>query len=533
MRDSSPVEDDLDLREALKPTPVLAVVLVVLGVALFNWTRLDTTVYSSDQVYIATMMLKYRHADLFPGDPDLRILDFYPKSYIGVLDLLWCASGDIKAALFCLGTVLMIVFAAGMYFLLFDATGHPWIAAALAVASLWFRGSFGGSQWEVADFSAYLPRTITFAMAPWLLLACGRSLGRWRLVGLFAALGIAANFHTLSSMFLAMVLGGTLLLIPRARGRHIAVLAVSFLVFWIAAAPYFLELHRARRVPATTRPVDLPEPTTEQVEEIMRMRVPSLFLPPWRTVRWVGFHMALPVLCAAGGLWVRRRRFNDRDRTAVAFLLGTLAVAVGLAALLAFLRTAFGVQKSIIFMRAFRMVYLPLWIFCGWLIADLWDRESTGARFAAVLLVGALLVPASLPEYAIRWVKHQGKVPEYYRSVEADPDFLATCAWIKEHTPRDAMFLVRPQWHVFRVFAQRSMPMSKKGLALVLYDPALGLDAYERWKVVQAAYTNPSELLLETARRYGADYVLVYKAEIAAKRVFQCGEYRVFAIDGS
>jgi len=57
-------------RLPLGPLILPAVVLVV--VALFNWYRLESTPYSSDQINIATMLLKYRHPELFPAEQGLR-----------------------------------------------------------------------------------------------------------------------------------------------------------------------------------------------------------------------------------------------------------------------------------------------------------------------------------------------------------------------------------------------------------------------------------------------------------------------------
>jgi len=534
MREDSPNHGgEIGLGEVFRrPLPLVLVLLVVLGASLFNLARLETTPLSSDQVNIATLLLKYREPSLFPGDPALRLLDFYPKTYVGVLDLVVSATGGVKRALLCLGAVLALVFAAGMYLLLYDATGDRWIAAVLAVAALWFRAAFGGSEWQVLDFGAFLPRTITLAMAPWLLLACGRAVGRWSLVGLFAALGIAANFHPLSAMFLAMAFGVALLLIGGRRARHVAILAVSVVVFWAAAAPYFLEIRRAVRAAGEAAATSVAAPSPELIEEVMKARTPALFFPHWRTIRWVAFYLVVPAAVGAWGFWTRRRRFADRDRAAVAFFAGVLVVAIGGTAFLAFLRASFGFGKAVIFMRAFKLVYLPLWVFCAWAVEELWKRRGgRAARLGAVAVCAVLLFPPSGLEYAVRWVKYGGKIPTR-PSLELDRDFRAVCDWARENTDRSDKFLVPAQWHIFRLLARRSAVATSKEVSLVMYDPPAGVAAYERWRAVLDAYASRSpDRLIEVAKRYGARYILVSGRELAAKEVFRSGPYRLYRVE--
>jgi len=510
--------------------PAILLALIVLAVVWFNWSHLRTTAYSSDQINIATMVLKYRHPELFPTERGLRQIDLYPKTYIGLLNLLVSLTGGTRQALFCLGSLLLIVFACGMYFLLLETTSNGWIAAAIAIASLWFRASFEGQEWQVADIGAFLPRTITFAMVPWLVLVCARWLGRWELVGVFAVLGIAANYHPLSALFLAVIFGLALLLVPRCRVRHIAILAVSVAIFSAAAAPYFLEVTQAMRAAAARRLSEGSQPSPEQVTKVRQLMPYATFPPPWATIRWVGFHMILPAVVGACGFWVRRRKLADRDRFVVAFLCGALIYAVGgsLAEMIA--RATMGLHKSFLFMRAFQLVYLPLWVFCGWLIVDLWNRPSGRARWGAAVLVAALLVPASAPEYAVRWVKYRGKVPER-PSLQQDADVVAVCQWIRNHTQIADTCVVPPNWSFFPLLAERSMIASAKEIGFIIYEPAVGVAAHERTQEVQAAYESPSPAaLIEVAKRYGAGYVAVRDRELQARQVFQSGPYRIYTV---
>jgi hypothetical protein len=182
-------------------------------------------------------------------------------------------------------------------------------------------------------------------------------------------------------------------------------------------------------------------------------------------------------------------------------------------------------------MRAFHLVYLPLFIFCGWLVEDWWSRAHTGYRTGAVLLVAALLMPVSKMEYAVRWVKYHGAVPKK-KSLEFDADFVAACKWIRETTSLADTFVVPSGWLLFAVLAQRSMVGSLKESSFIIYEPAVGVKAYERYHAVEAAYASPSPArLIEVARRYDAQYILVYDRELEGRPVFQSGSYRIYAVE--
>jgi len=508
------------------PPVVFALVMGV--ITLFNWSHLDATPYTSDQIGIGTLLLKYEDPMLFPAEQGLRPLDLYPKAYLGLLNILVLATGEIKEAFFLLGTFLLIAFAVGMYVLLYDSTGNPWMAAVLAVASLWFRASFGGHHWQSCSFDAFLPRLITLAMVPWLLLACSHWLGQWKLTAVFAALGVAANYHPLSALFLATIFGLTLLLVPGARVRHIAILAVSVLIFSTAAAPYFLEANRALRAEAARRASEGPTPTPEQIEQARQATAYAVFPPPWKTIRWVSFYLALPALVGACGLWLRRRRLNDCHRTVVAFLGGVVLVAIGGQAAETVLRHAFGIHKSFTLLRAFHLVYLPLWIFSGWLIEGLWRERRGWQRLAATVLAVALLTPVSGPEYIVRWLKYGGNVPQR-PSLEQDPDFVAVCQWALAQTDPADTFVVPPTWSLFPFLARRTMVAAAKEASFIIYDPAQGVEVYERCRNVREAYEDPSsQRLIEVAKRYGARYILVHDRELPGKPVFQSRSYRVY-----
>lgn len=530
--DRRPSDAAPSLRGALRPAPLAVLALIVAALLLNDWRTLDSSFLISDQVYIGVVTLKYRQPDLFPSDLSLRLLDYYPRTYLGVVSLFMSVTGGFKPALFTFNILLVLVFAAGMYLLIFDATQNVWIAVAIATASLAPRLSFGGNQWLVVTSEAYLPRTQTLAMAPWLLLALSRSIGQWRIIGIFAALGVAANFHPLSTVYLAISFGCAVLLFRTCRKRHLAILAVSVGVYWIAAAPYYLEVRRASRHRTVAASEEFETPTPEQIGEVMQFRLPWLLLPSARDTARIAGYMMLPLIAGAAGVWVRRRALTPRDTTVLAFFAGVLICAVGMTALLLLLCYLFGFQRSTVFTRGLRLLYLPLWVCSGWLIADLWNRPGRKAHVGAWIVAAALLVPMHGVEQMARWVRWRGQIPRFH-VLEFDEDFQAMCRWAREQTSRDALFLTPPErgWIVFRLFAHRGAVVTSKELALVMYDPNLGYELYKRYRRAEAAYENASPAgVIEVAKQYDADYIVVLDREIGGAPVFQSGPYRVYAV---
>ncbi len=511
--------------------PVLILAAVLGAILGFLWPRLDAIPLSSDQIGIATLLLKYSQPELFPTETGLRPIDIYPNTYLGVMRLLSLLAGDVRQAFFLMGATTLIAFAFGMYRLVLETVARPGIALAVTIAALWFRAAFEGQEWQISDFGAFLPRSITLAMIPWLLLACGRWQGRWLLVALFGTLWIAANYHPLSALYLAVILGLTLLAQPARRLRHAMILAAAVPVFSIAAAPYFLQVNHAIRRAAAQRKAEGFSATPERIEAVRRQIPHSAFPPPLATVRWVGFHILLPGAAGAAGLLLRRRRLGDGGRMAAAFLAAVLIYSVGGAAIETVLRKTVGFQKSYLFLRSFHLVYLPLFIFCGWLIEDLWaGRKSILPRLAAMALAAALLVPASWLEYAVRYVKYRGEVPRR-QSLEFDPDFTAMCEWVRQHTAVADVIVVPPAWNLFALLAQRSIAASAKEISFVLYEPEVGVIAYEKYRAILEAYENGApDALPALARRYGARYVVTDDRQIAASLTYERGRYRVYEV---
>jgi len=95
-------------------------------------------------------------------------------------------------------------------------------------------------------------------------------------------------------------------------------------------------------------------------------------------------------------------------------------------------------------------------------------REGDPRRLAALATAGALLIGASA--FALR-IEHRGSVAA---ALVGRPSFAErqVAAWARSHTPKDAAFLVNPNWGEFRALSKRPVLVTwKDGSALLWYRP--------------------------------------------------------------
>jgi hypothetical protein len=128
------------------------------------------------------------------------------------------------------------------------------------------------------------------------------------------------------------------------------------------------------------------------------------------------------------------------------------------------------------------------------------------------------------------------------QAVDHYRDWIAVCAWIKTHTPEDAIFLTPKGQQTFKWFAGRAEVVSLKDIP----QDARGIVEWQRRKsdvfappVNREGYAAlPAEKLRELANRYGAKYVIVDQLPRvpALRRVYPVGDefnatFTVFAVD--
>jgi len=126
-----------------------------------------------------------------------------------------------------------------------------------------------------------------------------------------------------------------------------------------------------------------------------------------------------------------------------------------------------------------------------------------------------------------------------------DRDYLALCAWAREHTPVDAVFVVPPNEQLFRFHARRAIVVNFKNvpqlssemrewrerLESVLDEPLANLPRrFDRAHAAIAARYDalPAGHLFDVARRYGAAYVVTARRLEGERSVFENASYHLY-----
>jgi hypothetical protein len=162
-------------------------------------------------------------------------------------------------------------------------------------------------------------------------------------------------------------------------------------------------------------------------------------------------------------------------------------------------------------MRSFHLIYVAFFILLGGLVGEYLLRGRVwrwilcfGALSTAMFAVDKVTYPAS-PHIERPGVRYQG-------------EWLSSFLWIREHTPKDAMFALDPEYllksgvdlHGFRAVAERSaLADQEKDSGAASVFPELA----ERWKMESAAQSDwahvSSDRLRNLQEQYGVTWVLL------------------------
>jgi hypothetical protein len=195
--------------------------------------------------------------------------------------------------------------------------------------------------------------------------------------------------------------------------------------------------------------------------------------------------------------------------------LAKLLVGVGLISTVAALLLASDVDFAYLLrlqpMRSFHLIYVAFFILLGGLLGEYLLRAHVwrwilcfGALSTGMFAVDKITYPAS-PHIERPGVPYQG-------------EWLSSFLWIREHTPKDAMFALDPEYllkqgvdlHGFRAVAERSVLADQEkdsGAASVFPELA------ERWKTESAAQSDWAHVSTDRLRnlqeQYGVTWVLL------------------------
>lgn len=461
-------------------------------------------------------------------------------------------------------------------------------------------GGVGLGMYEFLQDSCFLPSNVAAVAMLWG--AYEWIAGRPARAGVW--LGAAGLFH-LNYAIVGIALWGVMTL-ARVR-EHSAADTLRNRAWWVGSAAVVL-LSLASIVPAArtvlTRQGAMP--LAEFVALYVRLRHPHHYDPSsWPLALWLTFLLPFPFAVAA---WRIARRDDGRPEfhravAVFAFFGALLAIALVGAG-------AWYVSESLVQMSLYRFSVYPKLLSCVGLAWLIWDRRPSTRVIAwrltlgawAVVLVLFVLVyysqrPVPLPQ-AVRdnvatvllftalaaaglaVVRRGGGRPGraqfagtvlvglvLYATAFAhwdlglkhpalrgadDPEYRKAAAWAREHTPRDAVFLVPPDEQSWRLDARRAIVVNFKNVPQLSGElpewrdrlqAVLGISDlrdlprpfYRTLDAIRARYhARPAEDLIAAARRYGARYLVATRpldARAAGEPVYRDAHGRYFLYD--
>jgi hypothetical protein len=218
------------------------------------------------------------------------------------------------------------------------------------------------------------------------------------------------------------------------------------------------------------------------------------------------------------------------------------------AALLVLFVLVYYSQRPVPLPQAVRDNVATVWLFVALAAAGLAVARGGGglqrARFVGTVLAGLVLYAVAFGHWDLG-LKHPGLKGD-------DAAYRKAAAWAREHTPRDAVFLVPPDEQSWRLDARRAIVVNFKNVPQLSGElpewrdrlqAVLGMDDlrdlprpfYRTLEDIRARYhARPADALVSVARRYGARYLLATRPldpATAGDPVYRDGQGRYFLYD--
>ncbi len=513
--------------------------------------------------------------------------------------------GDLEAGYRLILFLSACAYLLAMYVLLASVLENRTVAALTAVLSIVQRYTIGTSFWGMGEFQAIIPRIVVLAVFPLAWLHFERHLRSRRVLESFVLVALGFTIHLSAVYFYCILLltYGLYVVWSRAWSSvlNLAVATIFFL-FAVKAVPSPLWSYVAEGAALWATPVaflgfGLVLVTARHargpwigVAAILFLgaaygwlaggfslestvgfsfesaadagdranaadRLASLNRALYARFGWSLFPISLGTLGFAllnGGIlgavaiyelicrW--RLGATERERVAVLYLISVIVVSLGITGALQLYCRITGRPDIVLeFFRAFRFIYLPLYIYLGLFLERQWrqTRARGGAfsRLMLAVLIAILLLP---PRQALAGmpggmkllarsaaektgILHPGdpSQSEYLYTLLATRaereqararhrDFVELCDWVRRSTPEDGVFLTTD--YSFTYYADRDIMISYQQGAGSARSMAVarGHRAWHKaYLAITGAFASRSPgRILAAAHQYGADYVV-------------------------
>jgi hypothetical protein len=249
------------------------------------------------------------------------------------------------------------------------------------------------------------------------------------------------------------------------------------------------------------------QPAQGAYREVLASRAYFL-VTTWHWWEWVGVIAPLAILAVCSRMYLKTA---EPGFSLVAKILIGLGLISTVAALLLASDADFAYLLRLQPMRSFHLIYVVFFILLGGLMGEYLLRARV---WRWVLCFGAL----STGMFAVDVATYPGSPHIERPGVRYSGEWLSTFLWIRDHTPKDALFALDPEYlskpgvdlHGFRAIAERSaLADQEKDSGAASVFPELA-DEWKDESSAQSDWDHVSESRLQSLReRYGVTWVLI------------------------
>jgi hypothetical protein len=407
----------------MRPVPearhlVAVLILAAVAAAEGYFASLDDRL-SDAQVNIASAAIKRQQPDSFPNDPifgERQFWRFHTPAFQSLLEIVLVPTGyqDPYLPFRAMAGVLTMIFLCGMYALLYAQCRSWSVSAFVAVLSSRVIETLGGGLWGVGSLESVTPPGLCLAVTPLIVLAFARyaqpqadqsPTTQWRLLLVFAAVGLMGNFHLVTAMNVTIVLLIAYVGWQRFSPRCLPMAVGCGLCALVAALPYAWYYFSLRAAMSRWDP----EPAAASIYQAFRIGQLAVLYPEllkdlldWRIL--IG---ALVLVVPAAAVLCRVERFRGQNLGLwVCLAGGSVFTALGLHGISQLVGWGLGVAPPVIdFLQAAGLLMLPLYVLLAQAITNLFRllrAHRRLVRWACAILLAAWMVPSDNLRVA-RW----------------------------------------------------------------------------------------------------------------------------------
>lgn len=471
----------------MRPIPRTRHLLAVLifagaSVAAGYMAMLDDRL-SKTQIGIASVAAKRYEPELFADDPvfgESGRWRFHTPFLQSLLEVILLPTGyqDLTLPFRAMTGVAVMIYLSGMYALLYRQTRSWSLSAFVAVLSSTVTYTLGRSYWGIGSLASITPPTLVLATIPLIVLSYLRYERQWRVLLVFAFIGVCGNLHLVTAVNLTIVL----LIVYLARGRFAPSVwpmaiacALCSAVASLPYAAYYLHLRYAMAPSGAIAPAS--------VYEAFRVGNLAILYPDMLKDLLYWLLLVLVLLIPAVAVLSRVERFRVRDLSLwVWFAGGAFFVSLvlhGACQVAGILRKE--PPPFIDFARASSLVMLPLYVLFAQALTNLFRlvRVHRGAlRCACAVFLAAWMIPSD----NLRVARHIGyevgtifmepdrkppRVQELRAKRRKQMELEAIAHWARSNTDKRAGFLTSEV--EFRMMSRRTIVVSSDDVKYYYY----------------------------------------------------------------